>query len=86
MGPHKYLPYLKDRWIYYTISHSYLFPLSSLERAAVIYSFGRGGGRKLGRRMNTVQKICTHACDCNEDTCCNYSMIGRSDEGEWWKG
>jgi hypothetical protein len=31
---------------------------------------------KGGRRVNTVQKTCAHACNCNNDTCCNYSMNG----------
>jgi hypothetical protein len=26
------------------------------------------------RRVNMVQKKYTHACKCNNDTCCNYFM------------
>jgi hypothetical protein len=25
-------------------------------------------------RVDMVQKMCTHACNCNNDNCCNYSM------------
>jgi hypothetical protein len=28
---------------------------------------------KGGRRMNTVQKMCTHVCKCKNDNCRNYS-------------
>jgi hypothetical protein len=35
---------------------------------------------KRGKRVNAVQKMCTHAHKCNNDTCCNYSMNGK--EGE----
>jgi hypothetical protein len=34
---------------------------------------GEGAG-KGGRKLNTMQQICIHACKCNNDTCCNYSM------------
>jgi hypothetical protein len=38
-------------------------------------SVGEGGG-KGGRKVSTVQKMCTNACKFNNDTCCNYSMNG----------
>jgi hypothetical protein len=31
---------------------------------------------KWGRRVNTVQKLCTHSCKCNNDTCCDYYING----------
>jgi hypothetical protein len=47
----------------------------------------RGGGGKGGRRVYMVQKMCTYACNCNNDTYCNYSMnCGRGDKGEQWRG
>jgi proteasome lid subunit RPN8/RPN11 len=38
---------------------------------------GKGGGR-----LNTVQKMCTHACKCKNDTCCNFSMNGGGEDKE----
>jgi hypothetical protein len=37
-------------------------------------------------RVNTVQKMCRHACKCKNETCCNYSRNwGSGDKGErWW--
>jgi hypothetical protein len=31
---------------------------------------------KGGRMVNILQKMCTYACNCNNDTWCNYSMNG----------
>jgi hypothetical protein len=36
---------------------------------------GKGGGW-----VNTVQKMCKHACNCNNDTRWNYSMNGEGAE------
>jgi SH3-like domain-containing protein len=36
---------------------------------------------KGGRRVNTVQKMCTHVSKCNNDTCSIYSRNG----GGWVK-
>jgi hypothetical protein len=37
--------------------------------------------RKGNRRLNTIQKMCTLACKCNNDTCCNCSLNqGRKDK------
>jgi hypothetical protein len=43
--------------------------------------------RKGGRKVNIVQKMYTHACNCNNDTTCNYSMNwGEGVKRERWKG
>jgi hypothetical protein len=68
----------------------------------VLPGAGRGGGgrgeswhqwegevaRKVGRRVNTVQKMCTYVFKCKNDTCCKYPMNqGRGrDKGVWWRG
>jgi hypothetical protein len=47
---------------------------------------GRGKvAGKGGRSVSMIEKMCTHACKCNNDTCCNYSMNGqwRGCIGEW---
>jgi hypothetical protein len=47
-----------------------------------------GGGEeagKGGRRVNIVQKVCTHACKFNNDTNFNYSMNEGEDKGQRWR-
>jgi hypothetical protein len=39
-----------------------------------------GGGGKGGRRMNMVQKMCTHICKCKNGTCWNCSINGRGED------
>jgi hypothetical protein len=42
---------------------------------------------KRDRRMNMVQKMCTHVCKCKNNSCWNHSRNqGRRDKGEWVEG
>jgi hypothetical protein len=48
---------------------------------------GRGEvGRERSKRLKVMQKMCMHAHKCNNGTYCNYSMNGRGDKGEQWRG
>jgi hypothetical protein len=40
---------------------------------------------KIGRKVKTCSKMCTHVCKCKNDTCWNYSRKGGGDEGEGLK-
>jgi hypothetical protein len=38
-----------------------------------------------GKEDRRVQKMCTHACKCKNDTCWKYSRNwGRGNKREWW--
>jgi hypothetical protein len=72
-----------------------LFPLLQNQRtrgwnrSCPVGSAGTSGGGeeagKGGRRVNIVQKVCTHACKFNNDTNFNYSMNEGEDKGQRWR-
>jgi hypothetical protein len=71
--------YLKQEKHHAFIFVSYLFSYTKLEdrkakqvlpgREGWLTLVGGGSGRERDRRMNTVEKMCTHVCKCKHDTC-----------------